>query len=409
MPLASRPRRPVLPADLLDTAAGPEGARLAGALLAWYDAGHRDLPWRPESPSARDPYRSWLSEIMLQQTRVETVGPYYARFLERFPTVQALAAAPLDEVLRLWSGLGYYSRARNLHAAARQVAARGSFPDTAADLRSLPGVGPYVAGAVASIAFGRDEPAVDGNVERVLSRLWAWDGGGERPVRAGVEALARAMLPAGRAGDFNQALMDLGSGVCLPRVPRCASCPLATGCRALAADAVAAFPPRRTRRAAPHREAVGLVLARRARILLARRPDQGLFGGLYELPGDFLEPGEEVEAGARRLARSRLGMEAQVVARHGAVSHTLTHMEILLHVVEVSPAGPDLVAAPGASPAVPDVLPVGYTAAAWILPDDADSLALSSLARKALALATVGTAGKRAPGPSPAQRPPTTR
>ncbi|MCK6506082.1 A/G-specific adenine glycosylase [Myxococcota bacterium] len=377
---ASRPRAPVPPADLLAAARGPEGAALSGALLGWYDAGHRALPWRPERPEERDPYRTWLSEIMLQQTRVEAVKPYFTRFLQRFPTVQALARAPLDEVLGLWAGLGYYSRARNLHAAAQQVAALGAFPDTVSGLRRLPGVGPYVAGAVASIAFGRDEPAVDGNVERVLSRAWAVAAG-----RAGVEALARAMLPAGRAGDFNQALMDLGSAVCTPRSPRCGACPLRSGCRALATDAVAAFPPPRARRAAPLRQAVGLVVARGGRVLLARRPDQGLFGGLYELPGGFLHPGEPVEEGATRLARERLGLEVGAARRVGQVEHTLTHMQLTLHLVEVAaPAGP-VVAEPGAPPLAPEVRPDGYTASAWVFPEQPVEVALSTLTSKALA------------------------
>lgn len=390
MPPASHPRAPVLPAALLAAAAGPEGAALTGALLAWYDAGHRALPWRAERPEDRDPYRTWLSEIMLQQTRVEAVKPYFARFLARFPTVQDLARAPLDEVLLLWAGLGYYSRARNLHAAAQQVAALGAFPDTAAGLRRLPGVGPYVAGAVASIAFGRDEPAVDGNVERVLGRAWAFAGD-----RSGVEALARAMLPAGRAGDFNQALMDLGSAVCSPRAPRCGACPLRARCRARAADAVAAFPPPRARRSPPRREAVGLVLASGGRILLARRPDAGLFGGLYELPGGFFATDDEpVEEAARRLARERLGLEVEALCPLGRVEHTLTHMQLTLHLVEVVAVTGALAAEPAVAVVAPEVRPEGYTATAWVRSGAPGEVALSTLTTKALAAVLRATAGR---------------
>ncbi|NOY25696.1 MAG: A/G-specific adenine glycosylase, partial [Oligoflexia bacterium] len=264
MPTSS-PHRSRLDPALLELASGALGARSSRALLAWYQAHHRSLPWRPEAVDLRDPYRTWLSEIMLQQTRVETVVPYFHRFLARFPTVDALALAPLDDVLAVWSGLGYYSRARNLHAAARLVAAAGSFPDTLVGLRALPGVGAYVSGAVASIAFGLDAAAVDGNVERVLSRLFAYRG-----PRSGVHRLASAMLPSGQAGDFNQALMDLGSSVCTARSPSCPACPLETDCRALAAKRIDQFPLKKTRRSVPQRDALAVVLWRGQRVLLAR-------------------------------------------------------------------------------------------------------------------------------------------
>ena len=206
----------------------------AARLLRWATKNLRDLPWRVEP---RDPYRVWVSEIMLQQTQVVTVIPYFRRFTERFPTVQALAAAPLDDVLKLWEGLGYYARARNLHRAARKVVAEfeGRLPDTVEELSQLPGIGRYTLGAIASIAFGRDAPVVDGNVKRVLCRVYAIRGDARRPaVQKKLWALAEANLPKGKAGRWNEAMMELGATVCTPRSPRCDECPLAGVCRARA-------------------------------------------------------------------------------------------------------------------------------------------------------------------------------
>lgn len=249
----------------------------ASDLLLWYDANARSLPWRGE----RDPYRIWLSEIMLQQTQTETVKGYYARFLERFPTVFALADAPEEAVLKLWEGLGYYSRARNLHAAAKRVAGElgGEFPRDAAGLRTLPGVGPYAANAIASIAWGEPVPALDGNQARVLGRVLAW----EAELRTPFDLLepAQALISRERPGDYNQALMDLGAGICLPKSPRCGLCPVAGHCQALAGDAAEDFP----RRPAPipkKEEDWCIVLALVGGRLLVRRRPKGLLGGLYE-------------------------------------------------------------------------------------------------------------------------------
>ena len=206
---------------------------------------------------------------MLQQTRVETVKPYFARWMERFPDVEALASAPEDEVLSMWSGLGYYSRARNLHRAAAMVVEQGGFPRDLAGVRALPGVGEYIAGAIASIALGLDEPAVDGNLERVLSRLHAHPGG-----RRAITVIARDLLPPGRSGDFNQALMDIGSGICIPRAPRCPDCPLRRHCAGHAAGTPTAFPVRKPRKKAPERGAVGLVF-RRGRCAAPRQEASG--------------------------------------------------------------------------------------------------------------------------------------
>ncbi len=374
---ATAPRRPAskrappVTAQALERASGPQGRALATALLAWYDDNRRVLPWR-EQPG---PYRTWLSEVMLQQTRVDTVLPRYERFLARFPTVQALASADLDEVLGEWSGLGYYSRARNLHAAAQAVVAMGGFPQDRAGLRRLPGVGEYVSGAIASIALGLDCEAVDGNVERVLSRLYRHEGG-----RVGVAKLARAMLPTGRAGDFNQALMDLGSRICTPRGPSCETCPLASGCLGLASGRPEDWPPAKVRRVVPERAAVGLVLVRRGRVLLARRPARGLFGGLYELPGDFLAEGEGHEQAVARVARERLGLtEGRAGPALGELRHTLTHMHLNLVLHPLMLDGD-----PASSP--PSVDLRWYTASTWVPPQEPGELGLSTLARKALAL-----------------------
>ncbi|MDH3222665.1 MAG: A/G-specific adenine glycosylase [Gemmatimonadota bacterium] len=249
------------------------------ALLDHFDRTARDLPWRKD----RTPYRILVSELMLQQTRVETVIPYYHEWLLRFPDLEALGAAPLDEVLRAWQGLGYYSRARNLHRTAREVKERygGRIPSTPQELRTLPGVGEYTAGAVASIAFGLPEPAVDGNVRRVLSRL---DDIAE-PRPAQLRQRAAELLDADRPGDSNEALMELGATLCRPRNPLCDPCPVAEHCRALAAGTVGLRPPRRARKPVPAVTVdVAVVLDGNDRALVAKRPDEGLLAGLWEFP-----------------------------------------------------------------------------------------------------------------------------
>ena len=246
-------------------------------LLCWYDQNRRDLPWRGES----DPYRIWLSEIMLQQTQTETVKGYYARFLDAFPTVSALAAAEEEAVLKLWEGLGYYSRARNLQAAAKVVANEkdGVFPTDAAGLRRLPGIGPYAANAIASIAYGEPVPALDGNQARVLSRVLAWEPEIKTPFDLLEPALER--VPRDRPGDYNQALMDLGAMICLPRAPKCDLCPVANHCKACAEDAAMEF-PRKAAPVAKREEDWTILLMQIGERLLVRRRPKGLLGGLYE-------------------------------------------------------------------------------------------------------------------------------
>src|SRR5260370_25377435 len=256
------------------------------ALLAWYDCHRRRLPWRAPVGVAPDPYRVWLSEIMLQQTSVATVSPYFDRFVARWPNISALASASLDEVLHLWQGLGYYARARNLHACARAVVARhaGVFPGDPADLRALPGIGDYTAAAIAAIAFDRREAAIDGNVERVVARLYAV----REPLPAAkprLRALARALVPECRAGDFGQAMMDLGATICTPLRPRCVLCPWRTGCTAATAGLTEALPARTEKPERPLRFGVVFWLTRPdGAVLLRRRPERGLLGGMIEIP-----------------------------------------------------------------------------------------------------------------------------
>ena len=285
-------------------------ASAATRLLDHYQRTARVLPWRALPGAApADPYRVWLSEVMLQQTTVATVIPRFLRFVERWPTVQALAAAPEEDVLHEWAGLGYYARARNLVACARQVAARGGFPDTEAGLRALPGIGDYTAAAIAAIAFGRDSVAIDTNVERVVGRLRATSD------KAAIRAAATAMVPAGQAGDFAQAMMDLGATVCRPRAPRCETCPLATDCRALALGTPEAFPAKAARKVRPVRFGVAWWIERDGAVWLVRRPAKGLLGGMAALPG------------------SEWGNSPAPGSTIAEVRHVFTHFELRLAVV----------------------------------------------------------------------------
>jgi A/G-specific adenine glycosylase len=337
-------------------------------LLAWYQRSRRDLPWR----RTRDPYAIWLSEVMLQQTRVETVIPYYERFVAAYSNVHALAEAPLEDVLRLWSGLGYYRRARMLHAAARDIDCHhgGSFPDTAAGLLEIKGIGPYTAGAVASIAWGEAVPVVDGNVARVLSRLFALEA--EEGARSrDLWELAGSLVAAEDPSSWNQALMELGATVCTPRRPRCPTCPVRLHCEALARGVTDAIPRPRSRKPPTITRRVGFVLWSRGRVLLGRRPEDGLFGGMWEPPhGEDRDVGEEGRALVTR-ARGR-------VRDAGRVTHVLSHrrIEMTIYVGRV------------------DVHMTsslrrcfrGYDTVEWVRRSDLSSVALSTLARKVLSL-----------------------
>ena len=263
-------------------------ANASERLLQHYVDNFRRLPWRSAPGTPPPPaYRVWLSEIMLQQTTVAAVTPRFERFVTRWPTVEALAEAKDEDVLSEWAGLGYYARARNLIACARKVARRGGFPETAADLRSLPGIGDYTSAAIAAIAFGEDAAAVDTNVERVVARLHAID----RPTRAQIEQLFRDMLRSGRAGDLAQALMDLGATICRPKNPLCASCPIAADCAAFASGIPERFPLPKPKRVRPLRHGVAYWIEQRDCVWLVRRPAKGLLGGMAALPGSEWQDG----------------------------------------------------------------------------------------------------------------------
>jgi len=256
-------------------------ANIVSRLLEHYRLHARRLPWREAAP---DPYRVWLSEVMLQQTTVATVTPRFARFVERWPTVEALAGAADAEILAEWAGLGYYARARNLIACAREVAARGGFPEDEAELRELPGLGAYTAAAIAAIAFGRRAVVVDTNVARVVARLFSI----ARPMaeaKAEIRALAERITPKERAGDFAQAMMDLGATICRPKAPRCGECPLRPDCTAFASGTPEAYPAPKAKRERPHRFGTAWWIERDGALWLVRRPDKGLLGGMAALPG----------------------------------------------------------------------------------------------------------------------------
>jgi A/G-specific adenine glycosylase len=311
-------------------AARHPGENTAVRLLAWYDRQGRSLPWRAPRGVRPDPYRVWLSEIMLQQTTVPAAAPYFARFLERWPTVEALAAAPRDEVLTAWAGLGYYARARNLHACAKVVAEElgGRFPGEEAALLALPGVGAYTAAAIAAIAFDRPATVVDGNVERVVARLFAL----ETPLPAAKPALRRLaaqLTPERRPGDFAQAMMDLGATICLPRTPKCLLCPLADGCAARAAGIAAALPRRAPKAERPTRRAVAFwTLSPAGEVLLRRRPDKGLLGGMMEVPSTDWRAERWSAAEARRAAPGNTDWRPLP----GQVRHTFTHFHLEVEV-----------------------------------------------------------------------------
>ncbi|MDQ3144726.1 MAG: A/G-specific adenine glycosylase [Pseudomonadota bacterium] len=297
-------------------------ASAAKRLLDHYDSHHRLLPWRssPGAPPSA-PYVVWLSEVMLQQTTVATVIPRFRRFIARWPSVEALASAPSEEVLSEWAGLGYYARARNFHACAQEVAERGSFPSTEAELRKLPGLGAYTAAAIAAIAFGERATVIDTNVERVIARLYGID----RPIanaRSEVRSFAEAFTPANRAGDHAQAMMDLGATICRPRNPDCTACPLSFDCAAFASGDPEAFPAPKARRNRPHRHGIAWWIERGGAVWLVRRPERGLLGGMAALPGPEWSD------------------EPPAVPTIAAVAHGFTHFTLDLHLVARAGAPP---------------------------------------------------------------------
>jgi len=299
-------------------------------LLTWYDGEKRDLPWR----KTHRPYRIWIAEIMLQQTQVDTVVPFYRRFLKAFPTLKVLANASFDEVLKAWENLGYYSRARNLHAAARMMVEkfRGRFPRTRDEILSLPGIGPYTAAAILSIAFGAPVAAVDGNVRRVIARLFALTDPSDRPgTQKKIETLAASLIPPHRPGDFNQALMDLGATICMPKVPRCVRCPVRGLCMARSKGLQDRLPLRAPRNPLPQRDMAAAVITKGLRVLLVQRPRRGLLGGLWKFPGGMKEKGETLESSLIRNVRQEIGAGIQIEGKLAALKHAYSHFRVTLH------------------------------------------------------------------------------
>lgn len=351
-------------------------------LLAWYDRHRRNLPWRAKPGETPDPYRVWLSEIMLQQTTVRAVAPYYARFLERFQTLEQLAAAELGDVLKLWAGLGYYARARNLHACAKMIVGRhgGTFPRTVAGLAELPGLGPYTAAAIAAIAFDARATPVDGNVERVITRLFACEE--ELPAaKPTIRQLAESLTPDARTGDFAQALMDLGATICTPKKPACALCPWNAACAALRRGDAESFPRKTAKPEGAVRRGAAFVAIRADGFVLTRvRPASGLLGAMTEVPttawtNDF----------DGRGARAHAPLPATWRRVPGVVRHTFTHfpLELTVYRAEVPPGT--------AAPEGARFLPLSEVAGE----------AFPNLMRKVLASAGIDPRAADPPGRSP--------
>jgi A/G-specific adenine glycosylase len=299
-------------------------------LLKWYDRQKRQMPWR----ETRDPYKIWVSEIMLQQTQVKTVIPYYENFLKEFPGIPALANAPLNKVLKAWEGLGYYARARNLHKAAQLLrdTNKNKFPQTYDEIIALPGIGKYTAGAIGSIAFGLKVPILDGNVIRVLTRLAGIEADFRLPkVNAELWALSESLLPEKRIGDFNQSLMELGAIICMPANPLCSECPLRSLCLAKQANKTDSIPYRKKARKLPHYTIAAGIIRKKDKILISQRPLKGLLGGLWEFPGGKLEEGETLPECLQRELKEELDIEVKVGKLFKVVDHGYSHYTVTLH------------------------------------------------------------------------------
>ncbi|MAG33288.1 MAG: A/G-specific adenine glycosylase [Deltaproteobacteria bacterium] len=365
---------------------GRDLRKIRAPLLRWYDVNRRDLPWRRTA----DPYAIWISETMLQQTRVDTVIPYWERFLETFPDVASLAAADIDEVYAVWTGLGYYSRARNLKAAAETVVADcdGRLPNGAEGLRQLKGIGRYTAGAIASIAFDREEPLVDGNVVRVFTRLIGIrEDCSTRPVVESLWAMAAALVRGKRPGDLNQALMELGATLCTPRKPDCGACPLQRHCDAHAEGDAEELPIKKKKPKKKPMRAVAAWIERSGRILAVRRPEEGLMAGLWELPGGEIGPTQKARDRVAGVLRTAVGLEIRKVEPIGQIEHLFSHRCLALEVFRCLPE-------PGGR-----VRRKGFVAHRWLRPDALLELAHAGPTRKAMTLFGVTTeASARAAG-----------
>jgi A/G-specific adenine glycosylase len=342
-------------------------------LLAWYKRQGRALPWR----ETRDPYHIWISEIMLQQTRVDTVIPYFHRFLKKYPTVESLARSDLHDVMMVWENLGYYARARHMHEAAKiiQHECAGKMPETWDEIIRLPGIGSYTAGAILSIAFGKRVPAIDGNVRRVLSRLFAVEDPIDSPrTQRELHRLAEELLPRHASGNFNQALMDLGSLICTPKNPLCNSCPVPNHCRAFTLTLQHRLPATEEKAPLPHKNALAAILRDpRNRVLVVQRPAGGLLGSLWKFPGGFLHEGEALPDGLRRTVKEELGLEIRVQDLISSVKHAYSHFRMTLHIFRCTPDG----AEPPAS---------ACRNRQWATPGDLEKLPFSKADRKVIAL-----------------------
>jgi A/G-specific adenine glycosylase len=354
-------------------------ARIASPLLRWYDATRRDLPWRRDPT----PYKTLVSEVMAQQTGLATVGPYFERFLRRFPTLESLAAASDDQVTALWSGLGYYARARNLRRAAAVVVAEhgGELPRTEVALRALPGLGPYTAAAVAAIAFEARAFALDGNAMRVLARLFRIETRLDLPAtRARLHGLGLEQVPRRRRGDFNQAVMELGATVCTPRQPSCQICPLRAGCVARAAGLAEKLPTKAKRAQRPIVRVVCVYVTDGPRVLLVKRPE-GLLAGTWALPDGEAAPGAEPPAVvARRVAR-RSGVRGASFEYRGSVRHVFTHRDVTAEVFRLE---------------VPSRDSATDADRRWVAPAGLGALGISSFTRKTIALGATAAKQDRA-------------
>jgi A/G-specific adenine glycosylase len=304
--------------------------KIAKILVQWYPHNARTLPWR----SDREPYHVWVAEIMLQQTRVETVIPYYQRWMKKFPTLKKLAESDLQEILRVWEGLGYYSRARNLHKAANilQQKHRGVIPSEASKLIALPGIGRSTAGAIASISFNQDEPILDGNVKRVMSRVFNY----EKPINLARNVdelwkLVGRILPGGKVGIFNQALMELGETICLPKRPHCSACPICKECQSYNLGLQDKRPVRIRKDKIPHYEVVAAVIKVRGKFLITQRPQGKILAGLWEFPGGKIEKGEIFEQTLQREIMEELAVEIKAGKKIGAYRHAYSHFSVLVH------------------------------------------------------------------------------